>query len=562
MGKPTGFLEFGRAAAAAPSGAGAAAGLARGLRALRRRGHPAAGRPLHGLRHPLLPRGLPARQPHPRVERPRVPRRLVRRHRAAARHQQLPRVHRPAVPGPMRGGVRARDQRRPGDHRADRVRDRRAGLGRGLGAPQVPAGAPASGWPSSARVRPGWPPPSSWPGPATRSSSSSGPRSRAACCATASPSSRWRRRCSTAAWPSWGPRASTFQCSTSVGDPPADAGDGRSSRGRARRRHGLRARRRRRLGAEVRRGFDAVVLAGGATLPRDLDVPGRDLGGHPLRHGVPQALQPGPGGRAPRRRSRPRASTWSSSAAATPGPTAWAPPTARARRSVHQLEIMPEPPSDRAGRQPLAGVAAHPADVLGPRGGGRAALLGDHHRVRRRRRRRGAGLRATRSRCDRATAGPVFVPLEGTEFELPCDLVLLAMGFVGHRAPRRGRRAGLELDARGAVAADAGWATNVDGRLRVRRHDPGPEPHRVGHRRGPLGRGRRRPLAHGLQLAPRADRAGSTRPALTTWTTPCPSPAPTASACTSSRSGAVPACCSYPGPTATCGASVNWSRGH
>ena len=33
-----------------------------------------AGRALHGLRHPVLPHRLPAREPHPRVERPRVPR--------------------------------------------------------------------------------------------------------------------------------------------------------------------------------------------------------------------------------------------------------------------------------------------------------------------------------------------------------------------------------------------------------------------------------------------------------------------------------------------------------
>ncbi len=90
---------------------------------------------MHGLRHPVLPRGLPARQPHPRVERPRLPRRLVRGHRAAARHQQLPRVHRSPVPGAVRGGVRARDQRRPGGHRAHRVRDHRAGMVRGLGGP-------------------------------------------------------------------------------------------------------------------------------------------------------------------------------------------------------------------------------------------------------------------------------------------------------------------------------------------------------------------------------------------------------------------------------------------
>jgi glutamate synthase (NADPH/NADH) small chain len=58
---------------------------------------------------------------------------------------------------------------------------------------------------------------------------------------------------------------------------------------------------------------------------------------------------------------------------------------------------------------------------------------------------------------------PTFTPVPGSEFELPCDLVLLAMGFLG--AERNGvvDELGIELDPRGSVAADANWATNVDG---------------------------------------------------------------------------------------------------
>ena len=76
--------------------------------------------------------------------------------------------------------------------------------------PGRPAGAPpASGWRWSGRARPAWPPPSSWPGPATRWWCSSGPRSPAGCSATGSPSSRWRRRCWTGASTRCGPRVSS-----------------------------------------------------------------------------------------------------------------------------------------------------------------------------------------------------------------------------------------------------------------------------------------------------------------------------------------------------------------
>jgi glutamate synthase (NADPH/NADH) small chain len=56
-----------------------------------------------------------------------------------------------------------------------------------------------------------------------------------------------------------------------------------------------------------------------------------------------------------------------------------------------------------------------------------------------------------------------FQKIEGTDFELPCELVLLAMGFVG---PERGgllEQLGVEIDERGNVRRDHGWATSAPG---------------------------------------------------------------------------------------------------
>jgi glutamate synthase (NADPH) small chain len=60
-------------------------------------------------------------------------------------------------------------------------------------------------------------------------------------------------------------------------------------------------------------------------------------------------------------------------------------------------------------------------------------------------------------------SGGRFEPVPGTERELLCDLVLLAMGFTG--AERGGLLDGLgvEMDARGNVARDASYATSVPG---------------------------------------------------------------------------------------------------
>ena len=57
----------------------------------------------------------------------------------------------------------------------------------------------------------------------------------------------------------------------------------------------------------------------------------------------------------------------------------------------------------------------------------------------------------------------VFEKIEGTDFELPCDIALLAMGFVGPQRERPARPARRRPTERGNVARDERWATNVDG---------------------------------------------------------------------------------------------------
>jgi glutamate synthase (NADPH/NADH) small chain len=51
----------------------------------------------------------------------------------------------------------------------------------------------------------------------------------------------------------------------------------------------------------------------------------------------------------------------------------------------------------------------------------------------------------------------------GTEHELPCDLVLLAMGFTGAERPGLLTDLGVEFDQRGNVARDGAYATSVPG---------------------------------------------------------------------------------------------------
>ena len=127
--------------------------------------------------------------------------------------------------------------------------------------------------------------------------------------------------------------------------------------------------------------------------------------------------------------------------------------------SVTQLEILPRPPDQRPISQPWP---VYPAvfRVSGAHeeGGDRVyavstqRFLGDGNgRV------RGLVLVEVES------AGGGFQAVPGTERELPCDLVLLAMGFTGAEPRPLVAELGVEFDNRGNIARDSSFATSVPG---------------------------------------------------------------------------------------------------
>ena len=79
-----------------------------------------------------------------------------------------------------------------------------------------------------------------------------------------------------------------------------------------------------------------------------------------------------------------------------------------------------------------------------------------------------------------------FAPVEGSEREIPADLVLLAMGFTGPAPEGLLAQLGVELDARGNVARDASYASTVPGVFVAGDAGRGPVADRLGHRRGSL----------------------------------------------------------------------------
>ena len=101
-----------------------------------------------------------------------------------------------------------------------------------------------------------------------------------------------------------------------------------------------------------------------------------------------------------------------------------------------------------------------------------------------------------------------FRPVPESRAEIPCDLLLIAAGFVGTERGSLLDRLGVEVDPeRGSMRVRGSVGDLRRGRLRLRRRDPRRQPGGLGDRRGPGLRGRRR------RGAERPDRAAGAGPA-------------------------------------------------
>jgi len=126
--------------------------------------------------------------------------------------------------------------------------------------------------------------------------------------------------------------------------------------------------------------------------------------------------------------------------------------------SVTQLEIMPRPPEERPDTTPWpTWPLVYRTSSAHEEGGERVFSVNTQRFL-------GSGGAVTGLELvDVEMVDGRFSPVAGTERVLPAQLVLLAMGFTGPQRAGLLEALGVELDARGNVARDAGWATSVPG---------------------------------------------------------------------------------------------------
>lgn len=206
---------------------------------------------------------------------------------------------------------------------------------------------------------------------------------------------------------------------------------------------------------ELRTGNDAVVLAGGSTIPRDLPAPGRELAGiHFAMDYLPGSNRVQEGDL-----TEPPISAAGKQVVIIGGGDTGADCLGTAHRqgaaSVHQLEIMPQPPADRTDRMPWPTYPMiYRVSSAHEEGGERVFAVNTERFV-------GEDGHVTGLLLHEVDAK--FQKIEGTEWELPADLVLLAMGFLHPQHEGLLTDLGVEFDGRGNVARADDFATNVPG---------------------------------------------------------------------------------------------------
>ena len=211
---------------------------------------------------------------------------------------------------------------------------------------------------------------------------------------------------------------------------------------------------------DLRREFDAIVLAGGAEQPRDLKASGRDLKGiHFAMEFLPQqnkrclgdVIDPGLEILATGKR-----------VVIVGGGDTGADCLGTCHRqkplSVHPFEIMPKPPDERSPLTPwplwpmqLRTEGAHEEGGIRDWSIATTKFTGDD---------RG---NVKQLHAVRVGSPPKFEPMAGTEFMIEVDLVLIAMGFLGPVRNGMIEQLEVQLDNRGNVTTDENYMSSVSG---------------------------------------------------------------------------------------------------
>ncbi len=215
----------------------------------------------------------------------------------------------------------------------------------------------------------------------------------------------------------------------------------------------------------LRRTFDAILIAAGARVPRDLKLPGRDLDGiHFAMRFLTQQNRRNAGETIPPNDAVHAAGK---NVVVIGGGDTGADCIGTARRQgakeIVQIEILPEPPRTRPPDNPwptwprtLRSSTSHEEGCTRMWSIGTKEFVGEAGRV--------TKLRCVKLEWSTDPSGrPTSRELPDTAFELPADLVLLAMGFTRVEHGPLIEDFALQVTDRGSLHVDANYMTSSEG---------------------------------------------------------------------------------------------------
>ncbi len=211
---------------------------------------------------------------------------------------------------------------------------------------------------------------------------------------------------------------------------------------------------------DLRKQFDAILLAGGAEQPRNLDVPGRELKGiHFAMEFLPQQNHRCEGDTVPEEGAI--LATGKRVVIIGGGDTgADCLGTSHRQKAAHitQFELLPKPPEERSSSTPwplwpmqLRSESSHEEGGIRDWSVSTTRFTGDEQG------------NVKQLHAVRVGPPPKFEAIAGTELTMDVDLVLLAMGFLGPVRNGMIEQLGVNIDARGNVATDENYMSSVTG---------------------------------------------------------------------------------------------------
>ncbi|MBF0478263.1 MAG: glutamate synthase subunit beta [Candidatus Omnitrophica bacterium] len=219
---------------------------------------------------------------------------------------------------------------------------------------------------------------------------------------------------------------------------------------------------------ELKQKYDAVVLCGGAEIPRELDVPGRNLKGvYQAMEYLTQQNRVNAGVKiAPDLRINAQGKKVVVLGGGDTGSDCVGTANRQGAQSVKQLELMPRPPKERIATNPWPQWAliersstSHEEGVERDYSILTKNLTGNSEGSLKKL----EAIRVDFSTKDPKTGRPVMKEIPGSEFDMECDLVFLAMGFLGPRKEGMIQDGGLALDERGNVKTSVNYMTSEEG---------------------------------------------------------------------------------------------------